>query len=338
MDEPCFFRHLATESVRYYAESPSSLGDLLLSVLSGGTGTPKLLQGLIQLLHQEKISVIVNTAEDLELSGLYISPDLDTVLYTLAGVVNEETWYGIHGDTFEHHEELRRQGKPELLRIGDRDREVKRYRTDLLKQGRTLSEATQELCRKFGVRAKVMPMSDDRVQTCVYTEAGPMTFHEFWVARRARDRVTGVRFEGIESARAATGVVNSIRKSDAVIIGPSNPVTSIGPIVAVREIREALIRNRGKVLAVSPIVGGMPVSGPAGALMRGTGHEVSALGVARIYEDFVSTLMIDKRDAGLKGDIERLGVRAVLEDILMPDLRERKRLAGRVLEVISACR
>lgn len=308
----------------------------MLVVLSGGTGTPKLLQGLARLVPQDRISVVVNTAEDLEISDLYVSPDLDTVLYTLAGIVNEETWYGIQDDTFERHQELSRQGRPELLRIGDRDREVKRYRTDLLKQGWTLSEATLELCRRFGVNARIMPMSDDRVRTCVHTEAGPMSFHEFWVFRRARDRVTGVQLEGIESARAAPGVLDAIRESDAIIIGPSNPVTSIGPIVAVREIRESLVQNREKTLAVSPIVGGAPVSGPAGALMKGVGQEVSALGVARMYQDFVGTLVIDRRDAELAADIEELGMKVALEDIMMQDLSKRIRVAKRVLEIISA--
>lgn len=311
-------------------------GEWLLTVLSGGTGTPKLLQGLVQLVKQEDLSIIVNTAEDVEISGLHVSPDLDTMLYTLAGVVNEDTWYGIRGDTFEHHEELKRQGKPELLRIGDRDREVKRYRTDLLKQGKTLSDATRELCMRFGVRAKLMPMSNDRVRTRIETEAGPLSFHEFWVARRARDLVKAVVFEGIEFAGPAPGVPDAIRMSNAVIIGPSNPVTSIGPIVAIKEIREALVREREKVLAVSPIVGKAAVSGPAGALMKGLGYEVSPRGVARIYENFVGTLVIDRRDAELAKDIEKLGMKVVTADILIPDFPARTKLAKRMLEAISA--
>jgi LPPG:FO 2-phospho-L-lactate transferase len=308
----------------------------MLTVLSGGTGTPKLIQGLVRLVKPEELSIIVNTGEDVEISGLHISPDIDTVIYTLAGIVNEETWYGISGDTFERHEELRRQGKPELLRIGDKDREVKRYRTDLLKQGKTLSEATRQLCARFGVGVRVMPMSDGRVRTRVETEAGTLSFHEFWVARRARDRVKGVKFDGVELARAAPGVLDAIRESDAVIIGPSNPVTSIGPIVAIEEIREALVREREKILAVSPIVGKAPVSGPAGALMTGLGYEVSPLGVANIYRDFVRTLVVDRRDAELAEEIEKLNMKVVLEDIVVPDLSARIRLAKRVLEVISA--
>lgn len=310
----------------------------MLTVLSGGTGTPKLLQGLMRLVEHEDLSIVVNTGEDVEISGLHVSPDIDTVLYTLAGVVNEETWYGIRGDTFERHEELRRQGKPELLRIGDRDREVKRYRTDLLKQGKTLSEATRELCMRFGVKVRVMPMSDDYVRTRVETDAGLLSFHEFWVARRARDRVKDVKFEGAEFARAAPGVLDAIRGGDAVIIGPSNPVTSIGPIVTIRGIREALVREREKVLAVSPIVGNAAVSGPAGALMAGLGYEVSPLGVARIYEDFVRTLVIDRRDAELAREIEKLGIEVVLEDVVIPDLSTRTKLAERVLDIISARR
>ncbi|MBC7218835.1 MAG: 2-phospho-L-lactate transferase [Hadesarchaea archaeon] len=303
----------------------------MLTVLSGGTGTPKLLQGLALLVGQENLSIIVNTGEDLEISGLYVSPDIDTVMYTLAGVVNEETWYGIRGDTFEEHERIKREGKPELLRIGDRDRAVKQHRTMLLKRGTPLSAVTRELCRDFNVLANVMPMSDDRVTTRVYTEAGPMTFHEFWVARRAQDRVKSVLFEGAESARAAPGVLEAIEKSEAIIIGPSNPVTSIGPIVAIREIRSALEKVRVKVIAVSPIVGGSPVSGPAGALMQGLGYEVSPVGVAQYYRDFVSGLVIDNRDEKLAPKIEELGLEVFLTDLLLPDLPSRVKLARSVL-------
>ncbi len=306
----------------------------MLTVLSGGTGTPKLLQGLVQLRGQAEFSIIVNTAEDVEISGLYVSPDLDTVTYTLAGMVNEETWYGIRGDTFECHEKLRREGKPELLRIGDRDREVKQRRTELLKRGKKLSEITRELCNSFGVVAGIMPMSDDRVQTQIYTDAGPMRFHEYWVARRARDRVTGVTFEGIEDAKPGPGVIEAMDGSEAIIIGPSNPVTSIGPILSIKEIRKALVRSKEKVYALSPIVGNSPVSGPAGALMHGLGYEVSPLGVAQIYTDFIGTLIIDKRDEGFIKEIDQLGIKIFSTDLIMPDMKSRIRLAESVLELL----
>lgn len=303
----------------------------MLTVMSGGTGTPKLLQGLAPLVGQENLSIIVNTGEDLEISGLYVSPDIDTVMYTLAGVVNEKTWYGIKGDTFEEHERLRREGKPELLRIGDRDRQVKQRRTILLKMGIPLSAVTRELCRNFNVFANVMPMSDDRVTTRICTEAGTMTFHEFWVARRAQDRVKSVLYEGAELARAAPGVLEALENSEAIIIGPSNPVTSIGPIVAIKEIRSALAKVREKVIAVSPIVGSSPVSGPAGVLMQGLGYEVSPLGVAQYYRDFISRLVIDKRDEILAAKIEELGLEVLSTDLLMPDLPSRIKLARSLL-------
>lgn len=306
----------------------------MITVLSGGTGTPKLIQGMVQLIPQEELAVIVNTGEDVEMSGLYVSPDIDTVVYTLAGIVNEETWYGMRDDTFQRHEELARSGRPELLRIGDRDREIKRYRTDLMRMGRSLSDATREICEKLGVRARVMPMSDDRVRTVIRTEAGALTFHEFWVARRARDRVLGVEFVGSDAALPAPGVVESIEESDAVIIGPSNPITSMGPILSVKGIRSALVKNREKTVAVSPIVGGRPVSGPAGALMSGLGHEVSAAGVAEIYREVAGAIVIDRRDSGLAGRIEKMGLEVHLSDLLMHDLELRKRLAANVLKIL----
>ena len=303
----------------------------MLAVLSGGTGTPKLLQGLVRLLKPEELAIIVNTGEDVEVSSLHVSPDLDSVMYTLAGIIDEQTWYGIRGDTFEYHEELKRQGKPELLRIGDRDREVHRRRTELLRQGKTLSEVTSELCRGFDVKAKVMPMSDDRVQTCIHTEIGLLSFHEFWVARRARDRVIDVTFEGVESVKPAPGVLEVIRASDAVVIGPSNPVTSIGPILAIKEISEALAKDREKVFAVSPIIGNAPVSGPAGVLMKGLGYEVSPVGVALIYKGVVGTLIIDKSDAERVEQIKKLGMNVTTGDLMMPDISARVKLAGAVL-------
>lgn len=305
----------------------------MLTVLSGGTGTPKLLQGLARLLEQEELTIIVNTAEDLELSGLHVSPDLDSVMYTLAGIVNEETWYGIRRDTFACHDLLERLGEPELLRIGDRDRAVKLYRTLQLQRGKPLSEVTGELCARFSVGAKLLPMSDDRVQTRVDTEAGVMSFHEYWVQRRAVDRVKGVSFEGVENAKPAPGVLDAIHKAQAVIIGPSNPVTSIGPILALEDVWMALIRNREQVIAVSPIVGKAAVSGPAGELMKGIGHEVSPLGVARFYREYASTLLIDRSDGGLAGKIDELGIRTVPADLLMPDVGSRVRLAREVLEL-----
>ena len=303
-------------------------------MLSGGTGTPKLLQGLVQVVGQEKLSVIVNTGEDLEVSGLYVAPDLDSVVYTLVNIIDERTWYGIHEDTFACHEMLKRLGQEELLRLGDRDRAVHLYRTRSLKLGKTLSEVTDALCKRFGVRARVMPMSNERVRTRVHTEAGEMSFNEFWVARRARDKVTNVTFDGAEKAKAAPGVLEALEGSEAIIIGPSNPVTSIGPILAIEEIKAALSGNREKVLAVSPIVGNAPVSGPAGVLMRGIGYEVSPRGVAQIYRNVASVLVIHESDETYARAIEGFGMKVALADLLMPDRAARVRLARTILGLI----
>jgi LPPG:FO 2-phospho-L-lactate transferase len=303
----------------------------MLAVLSGGTGTPKLLQGLARLVGQEELTVIVNTADDLEQSGIYVAPDLDVVTYTLAGLIDEEKWYGIRGDTYACHEMLARLGHRELLRMGDCDRAVSLWRTFMLRRGMRLSGATSEICRSLGVRARVLPMTDDRVETIVLTEAGEMSFQEFWVARRARVRVYGVRFKGIGRAAPAPGVVEAIEGSEAVIIGPSNPVTSIGPILRVREIGRSLAKLRRRVLAISPIIGKAPVSGPAGVLMRGIGYEVSPPGVARIYRRYAGALLVDTGDEGLVLEIERMGIRAFTAPLLMPNLRSKVRLARHVL-------
>lgn len=302
-------------------------------MLSGGTGTPKLLQGLSSLLRPEELSIIVNTGEDVEISGLNVSPDLDTVIYTLADIINEETWYGIRGDKFFCHEGLKRLGHVELLRIGDQDRATKLYRTLMLKRGKPLSAITKEICKRFGVRANVMPMSDERVQTLVDTEAGVMQFHIFWVTRRAKDKVRGVKFEGAGRAKPAPGVLEALEVSEVIIIGPSNPVTSIGPILAVKEIHEALSRNRERVVAISPIVGNAPVSGPAGALMTGLGYEVSPFGVARIYRGVVGKLVLNNTDKRLGSVADKFGIKTVFMDTLMPDRISRVRLARELLEI-----
>ena len=282
--------------------------------------------------------MIVNTAEDLEVSGLYVAPDLDTVTYTLAGIVNEETWYGIRGDTFACHELLGILGEKELLRIGDRDRAVKLRRTLLLRRGKTLSEATRELCKSLVVRANVMPMSDDRVQTRIETNAGTLGFHKFWVVRHGDDKVKGVSFKGIENAKPAPGVLNAIEKAKAILIGPSNPVTSIGPILAIAEIREAIVQKRERVLAVSPIVGNSAISGPAGALMQGLGYEVSPLGVARMYQGVVGTLVLDRGDEGHARAVQALGINTAFADLLMPNLSSRIGLAREVLSLAGVRR
>ncbi|MEM2192074.1 MAG: 2-phospho-L-lactate transferase [Candidatus Hadarchaeales archaeon] len=308
----------------------------MITVLSGGTGTPKLLQGLVRVVEPADITVIVNTAEDLELSGLYISPDVDRVIYTLAGIINEDVWYGIKGDTFEEHERIIRSGGKEFLKIGDRDRAIKLRRTEMMKRGATLSKATDEIRKSLGVVSRVLPMTDERVKKVIFTDGGAMSFHEFWVVRKAANRVLGVKFEGIERARPAPGVLRAIEEGERVIIGPSNPVTSILPIISIKEIGEALRKEREKVVAVSPIIGNVPVSGPAGVLMKGLGYEVSAAGVAEIYRKVAGKIVVDRKDAGLSSRIEALGLKVVVADLLMGDLQARERLAAAILKSMNS--
>ncbi|MEM2507829.1 MAG: 2-phospho-L-lactate transferase [Candidatus Hadarchaeales archaeon] len=307
----------------------------MITVLSGGTGTPKLIQGLTKIVDQRNLRIIVNTGEDTEISGLYVSPDIDTVVYTLAGIVNEETWYGISGDTFSCYEMLKVLGEKELLRIGDKDRAVKLYRTLKMREGWSLSRITGEICRTLGVKAIVLPMSDDRVRTVIHTEEGDLSFHEFWVARRANVNVKNVTFENLENARPAPGVLEAIDESSLVIIGPSNPVTSIGPIIGVREIGKKLMKNREKVVAVSPIIGNAPVSGPAGILMKALKYEVNPVGVAKIYRQFIKTIFVDKSDHYLAPEIERLGISVESADLFLPDIESRERLARKILEYLN---
>lgn len=285
------------------------------------------------MIKQDEISVIVNTSEDLEISGLYVTPDLDTVTYTLAGIVDEDKWYGIRGDTFFCHEMLKRLGQTELLRIGDRDRATILYRTLMLNQGKKLSEVTREMCDKLGVHTNVLPMTNDKVQTLIHTEAGPITFHEFLITRGASDKVLGVSFEGAENAKPAPGVIEALQAAKLILIGPSNPVTSIGPILAVKEIRKYLSENRDKVLAVSPIIGGEPVSGPAGVLMQGVGQEVTPRGVAQMYRDVAGSILIDQNDSQFAQSIVELGMRAMFADLLMPDHAARVKLARAILQL-----
>lgn len=305
----------------------------MLAILSGGTGTPKLIHGFSRLLKPEDLSVIANTGEDLVVSDLHVSPDIDTVTYTLAGIVDEDKWYGIRGDTFFCHEMLKRLGQTELLRIGDRDRATIIYRTVALKQGKKLSQATREICDRLAVRVNVLPMSDDKVQTLIHTEAGTLTFHEFLIVRGASDKVLGVSFEGAENAKPAPGVIEALQAAKLILIGPSNPVTSIGPILAVKEIRKYLLENRDKVLAVSPIIRGKPVSGPAGALMQGVGQEVTPRGVAQMYRDVAANILIDQNDSQFAQSIVELDMRAMFADLLMPDYAARVKLARTILQL-----
>lgn len=295
--------------------------------LAGGVGAARFLSGLTRVLAPERIFVIGNTADDAEIHGLYISPDLDTVTYTLAGLADAKRGWGLRGDRFRCLEALGRLGAETWFQLGDRDLATHLYRTQRLRQGATLAEITAEIAAALGVRSQIVPMSDDRIRTRVCTPAGELEFQMYFVKRRARDRVLRVRFEGASEARPARGVIEAIAGADAIILCPSNPFISIGPILAVRGIREALRSKRDRVAAITPIVGGRALKGPAARMMKSMALRPAALEVARLYADFVSMFVLDEVDHKQARLVEKLGMRPTVTNTVMRSLREKKSLA-----------
>ena len=263
-------------------------------ILSGGTGTPKLLRGMKEVAD---FWVVVNTAEDVWVSGNKICPDIDSVIYALAEVIDDEKWWGVRDDTFITHERLKTLGFDEGMKIGDLDRATHILRSEVLRAGKSLCEATKAVADAYGVSHEIFPMCEEEVSTIVVTEVGEMHFQEFWVLRRGEPEVTDVYFKGIEKAKIPEEVEKRLKKEEEVLIGPSNPITSILPILSVEDFRDRL-RDK-KVVAISPIVGRAAVSGPAGKLMRAKGYEVSPKGVAEVYADFLDLLVVDHADRGV---------------------------------------
>ncbi|MCU0491016.1 MAG: 2-phospho-L-lactate transferase [Chloroflexaceae bacterium] len=299
----------------------------MILTLAGGVGAARFLEGLLQVVPPETISAVVNTGDDFVLHGLHISPDLDIVTCTLAGLIDVAQGWGITGDTAECMEWLGRLGGPTWFKLGDRDLALHIRRTALLREGATLSQVADQFRRALGVSIRILPMSDQPVPTHIITDAGEMHFEEYFVQRRAADAVRGVRFVGVEAAAPAPGVLEGIAGAEAILLAPSNPIVSIGPILALPGLRQALRETHAPIIAVSPIVGGAPIKGPAAPLMQAAGLEVSALGIARTYQDFLDVLVIDEVDASLAPAIEQLGVRAVVTDTIMRGPAEKAHLA-----------
>jgi LPPG:FO 2-phospho-L-lactate transferase len=294
-------------------------------ILSGGTGTPKLLVGLKRVFKEEELNIIVNTAEDLWVSGNLVCPDVDSVLYALAGVIDEDKWWGVRDETFYTHTALKRLNYEEPMMIGDKDRATHIIRSQLLRSGKRLTEATASLARAFGINAHILPMSDDPavIRTRIVTPEGTLHFQEFWISKKGEPEVLDVYFDGLEEAKPSEDVMNVLmsESEDVVLIGPSNPITSIGPILGLNEVRPLL--KRKKVVAISPIVGNNPISGPAGKLMQAKGVEVSPYGVFKCYEDFLDVLIIDTGDACVAGN----DVGVLKTDIVIKNEKDSERLA-----------
>jgi LPPG:FO 2-phospho-L-lactate transferase len=310
----------------------------MIVALAGGVGGAKLAQGLYLALPPDELTVIGNIGDDFTHFGLRISPDLDTVLYTLAGLANPVMGWGIAGDTTRTLDLLKRYGAEDWFLIGDLDFATHIRRTQLLGEGRTLTEVTAELLRGLGVRAALLPMSDEPVATIVDTPDGPLGFQDYFVRRRHQDPVSAVRFAGIAAATVPVGVAAALAAADVIILCPSNPIVSLGPILAVPGLRDLLTRAPAPKVAVSPIIGGRALKGPADQMLAGLGHDVSSLGVARLYQDFLDGLVLDEEDAALAPEVEALGMRVLVTRTIMGGADDRRRLAGEVLAFAETAR
>lgn len=301
--------------------------------LAGGVGAARLLRGLVQLVSPEDLVILGNTGDDALFWGLHISPDLDIVMYTLAGIVDETKGWGVSGDTFNCLDMLGTLGFETWFKLGDRDLAIHTIRTKMLRGGMTLSQVTVELCRMLGVKAKLIPITDDPVRTRVVAGQLNLEFQEYFVKRGTKDEVTNVSFEGAEKAKPAPNVLKMIRDAERVVICPSNPILSIAPILSIPMVRNQLRNTDAYIIGVSPIVGGKTIRGPADRIMTSMGLEASAYGVAKFYEDFIDHLIIDEADRHQKERIERLGVRVTVVDTVMKNIKDSLGLARVVLEV-----
>lgn len=300
-------------------------------VFAGGVGGAKLSDGMARSVGAESLTVIVNTADDFELYGLHISPDLDTVMYTLAGVANAETGWGIAGDTFHNFTMFERYGAAPWFHIGDRDLATHLLRTEMLRDGAALSDVTQSLATRLGVESRILPMTNDAVRTIVDTDDGLYAFQEYFVKLRWQPEVRSLIYEGAEEAEPVPDALRAIETADTIVIAPSNLYLSIDPILAVPGIRDALLNASAPIIAVTPIIGGEAVKGPAAKLMRELGTESSAVAVAQHYSEFLNGFVLDERDAELKPHIEAMGLGVLVTDTIMKDSDERARLACEVV-------
>lgn len=299
----------------------------MIVVLAGGVGAARFLEGLARVVPQEQITIIGNVGDDIEIHGLHISPDLDIVTYTLAGHVNPTKGWGFRNDTFHCQTQLRRYGCSTWFNLGDRDLATHLYRTQELHNGNPLSEVTLNLTKQFGVRAKLIPATDDPLRTHVLSNNRWMHFQEYMVKLQTKPHLRSVRFTGAKNCRPAKQVIESIRKASGIIIAPSNPIVSIGAILAVPGIRSALQKTKSRIVGISPIIGGKTVKGPADKLMKACGIVPSAAGVAKCYSDFLDTLILDHVDRTLAREIEKLGIKPVITNTLMKTLKDKIRLA-----------
>lgn len=307
----------------------------MITAIAGGVGAARFLQGLLAVHSPSQVTIVSNVGDDSEFFGLYVSPDIDAVLYHLSGLADEEQGFGLTGDTYAVLEALPRYGYDTWFKLGDRDLATCIARTHLLRRGKTLAEATAELADALVVPATVLPVTNDRLRTKIRTDDEVLEFQEYFVKRRTEGHAREIILDGVEAAAPAPGVIEAIREADGVIITPSNPMVSIGPPLAVAGVREALRETKARVAAVSPIVGGKALKGPADRMLRDQGLEASAVSIARLYEDFLDVLVIDAADEALAPEIEALGLDVVVTDTIMESMAKKSALARTVLAALG---
>lgn len=305
----------------------------MIVVLTGGTGGAKFVDGLRRVVQPRELTIIVNTGDDHEWWGLHVSPDIDSITYVLAGKLSNERGWGVRGDTFHCLQAMKEFGEPAWFSVGDRDLATHLLRSQLLREGKTLSEATRIVAEKFGILSRILPMTDARVETRVTTPQGELSFEEYFVQRRFQDPVTAVHFRGAEDSRPAPGVLEAVAHAEGILIAPSNPVTSIGPILAVPGIRVALTETSAPVIAVSPVVGTAAFSGPTASLMRAVGLDSSIQGLAKNYGDFLDVLIADDADAAAAQRFSTAAPRIECTSILMRTFDDRMRIARTALSL-----
>jgi LPPG:FO 2-phospho-L-lactate transferase len=301
----------------------------MITVVSGGVGAARLLRGLVRALPPEQLTAVVNVGDDVELYGLHVSPDLDTVTYTVADAIDPERGWGLADESWRSMEALGRYpGAPTWFGLGDRDLATHLFRTHRLRQGAPLSVVTAEIATAWGVTFRILPATDDRLRTIVRVAGeGELTFQEYFVERRHNVAVEAVRFDGAAQAHPAPGVLEALAEADRVVVAPSNPIVSIDPVLAVPGVRDALLGRRDDVVAVSPIIAGAALKGPADRLLRELGHDVSVVGVARLYAPIAGTLVVDEADAALAGEVETEGIRCIVAPTVMHDVAAAAALA-----------
>lgn len=301
-------------------------------LLAGGVGASKLAVGLDRLVQPGRLTIVSNVGDDEEVFGLHVSPDIDIVTYALVGLVDEAKGWGVTGDTFSCDAFLRQLRESPWLLLGDKDLAVSIARTNLLKQGARLSEVTRRIAEALGARHRIIPVTDNRLTTMLFTDAGPMTFERYFVKEGQMPAIDGVAYSGSGFAEPAPGVLEAVEEADIIVFAPSNPVASIQPILSVRKVRASILRSKAFRVAVSPIIAGRTVRGPADKMMRSLGYDVSPVGVAGFYDGLIDCLLLDRADQALKEEVSSLGIKAIVGNIMMPDVPAKVRLGEYVLK------